>query len=171
MAQDIMNKHFVAEVSRACSVYGTGHILSGEMDTDRDNGELVSVGDYVEGEYYTVAPFTGTLNAKVIDVVYNSNLTMVRYELQEDCDAYFIHNPETMPNDSLRAYQERHCYYNAEGERSRMYPMYKHDVFSVSVDAFGGTVPTVGQNVTWAEATGYTAADPVVEDAGTTDQD
>jgi hypothetical protein len=36
--------------------------------------------------------------------------------------------------------------------------MYKHDVFTVSVDAFGGTVPTVGQTVTYADGAGYTAA-------------
>ena len=51
MAQDIMNKHWVAEISRVAAVYGTGHILSGEMDKDRDNGEIVAVGAYVEGEY------------------------------------------------------------------------------------------------------------------------
>lgn len=158
MAQDIMNKHWVAEISRVSAVYGDGHILSGKMDLDRDNGELVSVGDYIEGEYYTVAPFAGTLSAKVIEVVYRSNLTMVRFELTEDCDAYFVHNPETMPNDFLKIYQERFNYYNAKDSRARMYPMKKHDVFTVSVDAFGGTVPTVGQTVTWAEATGYTAA-------------
>ena len=158
MAQDIRNKHWVAEISRVAAVYGTGHILSGKMDVDRDNGELVTVGEYVEGEYYTVAPFAGTLNAKVIEIVYNTNQTMVRFELQEDCDAYFVHNPELMENDFLKIYQERFNYYNAKDSRARMYPMVKHDVFTVSVDAFGGKVPTVGQAVTWSEEAGYTAA-------------
>lgn len=158
MAQDIRNKHWVAEISRVAAVYGTGHILSGKMDVDRDNGELVTVGEYVEGEYYTVAPFAGTLNAKVIEIVYNTNQTMVRFELQEDCDAYFVHNPELMENDFLKIYQERFNYYNAKDSRARMYPMVKHDVFTVSVDAFGGKVPTVGQTVTWSEEAGYTAA-------------
>lgn len=158
MAQDINNRHWVAEISRVAAVYGTGHILSGMMDEDRDNGELVSVGSYVEGEYYEVAPFAGILNAKVIEIVDKSNQTMVRFELQEDCDAYFVHNPETMPNDFLKIYQECYNYYNAKGERARMYPMVKHDVFTVSVDAFGGTVPTVGQSVTWTDGVGYTAA-------------
>ena len=158
MAQDLTNKHWVAEISRVAAVYGTGHILSGVMDADRDNGELVAVGDYVEGEYYNVGAFGGALNAKVIEIVYNMNQTMVRFELQEDCDAYFVHNPETMPNDFLKIYQEAYNYYNKEGERARMYPMVKHDVFTVSVDAFGGTVPTVGQSVTWTDGVGYTAA-------------
>ena len=155
MAQDIMNKHWVAEISRVAAVYGTGHILSGEMDKDRDNGEIVAVGAYVEGEYYTVAPFAGALDAKVIEIVYNANQTMVRFELQKDCEGYFVHNPETMANDSLKIYQERHNYYNAEGTRARMYPMVKHDVFTVSVDAFGGEVPAVGAAITWSEGTGY----------------
>ena len=158
MAQDLMNKHWVAEISRVSAVYGDGHILSGKMDKARDNGELVTLGDYVEGEYYAVAPFAGTLEAKVIEIVNNSNQTMVRFELQADCEAYFIQNPELMENDSLKIYQERFNYFNAEGSRARMYPMHKHDVFTVSVDAFGGTVPTVGQSVTWSEAAGYTAA-------------
>ena len=128
------------------------------MDKDRDNGELVAVGDYKEGEYYTVSAFAGDFEAKVIEIVHNSNQTMVRYELTKDCDAYFVHNPETMPNDFLKIYQEAYNYYNAKGDRVRMYPMKKHDVFTVSVDAFGGTAPTVGQTVSWAEATGYTAA-------------
>ena len=128
------------------------------MDKDRDNGELVAVGDYKEGEYYTVGAFAGDFEAKVIEIVHNSNQTMVRYELTKDCDAYFVHNPETMPNDFLKIYQEVYNYYNAKGDRARMYPMKKHDVFTVFVDAFGGTVPTVGQTVSWAEATGYTAA-------------
>lgn len=158
MAQDLMNKHWVAEISRVAAVYGTGHILSGEMDKDRDNGELVAVGEYKEGEYYTVGAFAGTLNAKVIEIVYNNLQTMVRFELQEDCDAYFVHNPELMQNDFLKVYQETYNYYNKGGERARMYPMVKHDVFTVSVDAFGGTVPAVGATVTWSEDTGYTAA-------------
>lgn len=158
MAQDLNARHWVAEISRVSAVYGDGHILSGKMDKDRDNGELVTVGDYVEGEYYKVSDFAGDFSAKVIEIVYNSNLTMIRFELQSDCDAYFVHNPELMKNDFLKIYQERFNYYNAKDSRARMYPMKKHDVFTVSVDAFGGTVPTVGQSVTWAQATGYTAA-------------
>jgi hypothetical protein len=158
MAQDITNKHWVAEISRVSAVYGDGHILSGTMDVDRDNGELVTVGDYIEGEHYAVAPFAGTFNAKVIEIVENSNLTMVRFELQEDCDAYFVHNPELLENDFLKIYQERWCYYNKQGSRARMYPMKKHDVFTVSVNAFGGTVPAIGASVTWSESAGYTAA-------------
>lgn len=158
MAQDLMNKHWVAEISRVSAVYGHGHILSGEMDKDRDNGELVSVVEYKEGEYYTVGAFTGTLNAKVIEVVYNNNQTMVRFELQEDCDAYFVHNPETMENDFLKIYQETSNYYNAEGSRVRMYPMHKHDVFTVSVAAFGDVEPEIGAKVTWSEDAGYTVA-------------
>ena len=158
MAQDLINKHWVAEISRVSAVYGDGHILSGEMDKDRDNGEIVSVGDYQMGEYYAVSAFAGDFSAKVIAIVYNTNRTMVRFELQADCDAYFVHNPETMPNDFLKVYQELECYYNAQGDRARIYPMKKHDVFTVSVEAFGGVVPTVGQTVSWSEDTGYTAA-------------
>lgn len=162
MAQDLINKHWVAEISRVSAVYGHGHILSGEMDKDRDNGELVSVVEYKEGEYYTVGAFAGDFNAKVIEIVYNANRTMVRFELQEDCDAYFVHNPETMENDFLKIYQEAYNYYNKEGARVRMYPMHKHDVFTVSIDAFGlkegDEAPAIGATVTWSEATGYTAA-------------
>lgn len=158
MAQDLMNKHWVAEISRVSAVYGDGHILSGEMDKDRDNGEIVTVGDYKAGEYYTVSAFAGDFSAKVIEIVYNSNQTMVRFELSADCDGYFVHNPELMQNDFLKIYQETFNYYNKQGERARMYPMKKHDVFTVSVEAFGGTVPTVGQTVSWSEDAGYTAA-------------
>jgi hypothetical protein len=83
---------------------------------------------------------------------------MVRFELTKDCDGYFVHNPETMPNDFLKIYQELENYYNAAGSRARMYPMKKHDVFTVSVEAFGGVEPAVGATVAWAEGTGYTAA-------------
>ena len=158
MAQDLINKHWVAEISRVSAVYGTGHILSGEMDKARDNGEIVAVGEYKEGEYYTVGAFAGDFEAKVIEIVYNTGRTMVRFELTKDCEGYFIYNPETMPNDFLKVYQELENYYNAEGDRARMYPMHKHDVFTVSVDAFGGVVPTVGQAVSYADGTGYTAA-------------
>lgn len=158
MAQDLINRHWVAEISRVSAVYGDGHILSGEMDKNRDNGEIVAVGDYKEGEYYTVGAFSGEFEAKVIEIVYNMNQTMVRFELTKDCEGYFVHNPETMPNDFLKIYQETYNYYNAAGSRARMYPMKKRDVFTVSVDAFGGTVPAVGATVTWADGTGYTAA-------------
>lgn len=158
MAQDLINKHWVAEISRVSAVYGDGHILSGEMDKDRDNGEIVAVGDYKEGEYYTVGAFAGDFSAKVIEIVYNMNQTMVRFELQADCDGYFVHNPETMPNDFLKIYQETYNYYNAQGDRARMYPMKKHDVFTVSVDAFGGTEPAIGATVSWSDDAGYTAA-------------
>ena len=158
MAQDLMNKHWVAEISRVSAVYGDGHILSGEMDMDRDNGEIVAVGDYKAGEYYAVGAFAGDFEAKVIEIVHNMRRTMVRFELTKDCDGYFVHNPETMPNDFLKIYQELENYYNAKGSRVRMYPMKKHDVFTVSLDAFGGVEPAIGAVVTWAEGTGYTAA-------------
>lgn len=158
MAQDLINKHWVAEISRVSAVYGDGHILSGMMDKDRDNGEIVEVGDYKEGEYYTVGAFAGAFEAKVIEIVHNMNRTMVRFELTKDCDGYFVHNPETMPNDFLKVYQELENYFNEKDSRARMYPMKKHDVFTVSVDAFGGVEPTVGQTVSWSDDTGYTAA-------------
>ena len=158
MAQDLINKHYVAEISRVAAVYGDGHILSGEMDVDRDNGELVEVLDYKEGEYYTVGAFAGDFEAKVIEIVYHANRTMVRFELTKDCDAYFVHNPETMANDFLKVYQELENYYNAQGSRARMYPMHKHDVFTVSVAAFGDVEPEIGATVTWSEDAGYTAA-------------
>jgi hypothetical protein len=158
MAQDLMNKHCVAEISRVSAVYGTGHILSGEMDKDRDNGEIVAVGAYKEGEYYTVSDFAGEFEAKVIEIVNHPGRTMVRFELTKDCDGYFVHNPETMPNDFLKVYQDIANFYNAEGDRARMYPMYKHDVFTVSVDAFGGTAPEIGATVSYADGTGYTVA-------------
>lgn len=158
MAQDLINKHWVAEISRVSAVYGDGHILSGMMDKDRDNGEIVEVGDYKEGEYYAVGAFAGAFEAKVIEIVHNMNRTMVRFELTKDCDGYFVHNPETMPNDFLKVYQELENYFNEKDSRARMYPMKKHDVFSVSVDAFGGVEPTVGQTVSWSDDTGYTAA-------------
>ena len=156
MAQDLMNKHWVAEIYRVSAVYGHGHILSGEMDKDRDNGEIVAIGDYKEGEYYTVGAFSGEFVAKVIEIVEHTNQTMVRFELQKDCDGYFVHNPELMQNDFLKIYQETYNYYNEKGTRARMYPMHKHDVFTVSVDAFGGTVPAIGADVTWSDASGYT---------------
>ena len=155
MAQDLMNKHCVAELSRVSAVYGTGHILSGEMDKDRDNGEIVAVGDYKEGEYYTVSDFAGDFEAKVIEIVPVAGRTMVRIELTKDCEGYFIHNPETMPNDFLKVYQDVANFYNAEGDRVRMYPMYKHDVFTLSSDAFVGDV-AVGKTVSYAG--GYTVA-------------
>jgi hypothetical protein len=158
MAQDLINKHWVAEISRVSAVYGDGHILSGEMDKARDNGEIVAVVDYKEGEYYTVGAFAGDFSAKVIEIVYNMNRTMVRFELQADCDGYFVHNPETMENDFLKSYQDVANYYNAKGARARMYPMKKHDVFTVSVDAFGGETPAIGATVAWSDDAGYTAA-------------
>lgn len=162
MAQDLINKHWVAEISRVSAVYGDGHMLSGEMDVDRDNGEIVMVGDYIAGEYYAVSAFTGDFNAKVIEVVYHSGRTMVRFELQDDCDGYFVHNPETMENDFLKVYQDIANYYNAKGTRARMYPMKKRDVFTVSIDAFGlkegDTAPAIGATVSWNDASGYTVA-------------
>lgn len=155
MAQDLMNKHCVAELSRVSAVYGTGHILSGEMDKDRDNGEIVTVGDYKEGEYYTVSDFAGDFEAKVIEIVPVAGRTMVRFELTKDCEGYFVHNPETMPNDFLKVYQDVANFYNAKGDRVRMYPMYKRDVFTVSSDAIVGEV-AVGKTVSYAG--GYTVA-------------
>lgn len=159
MAQDLMKKHWVAEISRVAAVYGDGHILSGKMDKARDNGSLVTVGDYTANEYYAVSNFAGNLDAKVIEIVPKSNQTMIRFELQKDCDAYFVHNPELLPNDFLKIYQETYNYYNGEGEIVRMYPMKKHDVFTVSSDAFVTELESieVGNTVTWTDGTGYTA--------------
>jgi repressor LexA len=149
------------------TVKGESMINAGIFDGDQiivrqqtyaDNGEIVAVGNYKMGEYYAVGAFSGDFSAKVIEIVYNTNRTMVRFELDKDCDGYFVHNPETMPNDFLKIYQEVHNYYNAQGDRARMYPMKKHDVFSVSVDAFGGVEPAVGATVSWDDTNGYSAA-------------
>ena len=159
MAQDLNGKHWVAELSRVSAIYGSGHILSGVMDKPRDNGSLVVVKGYDKNEYYTVGDYDGTgFEAKVIEIVETSNRTMVRFEMQKDCDAYFVDNPETMPNDFLRSYTELDNYYNEKASRARMYPMFKHDVFTVSVNAFHTGKPAVGNSVTWAQATGYSAS-------------
>lgn len=159
MAQDLLNKHTIVEVSRVCSVYGDGHILSVEMDKDRDNGDLITIGEYKEGEYYACADFDGTgFSATVVEVFSNGNGTMVRFEVAADvANAYMIADPEYTPHDCIHALTGPAYYYNAKGERARCYPIKARDIWTVSVDAFGST-PTKGQTVTWTSTAGFAAA-------------
>ena len=108
--------HVVAESSRLKATTA-GHIYDLEMIADTDNGSIVAIGAHVEGQVYKAKAYaTGD-------------------------KPYFVLTPALAYNGKKSQSDEKY-FYNAEGEIARAYELYVDDIFTVSADAFTGTVET-----------------------------
>lgn len=106
--------HVVAESSRLKATIA-GHIYDLEMIEDTDNGTIVALGAHVEGQVYKAKTFA------------------------EGDKPYFILTPPLAYN-GKKSWSDEKYFFNAKGEIARAYELYVDDIFTVSEDAFTGTV-------------------------------
>ena len=112
--------HIVAESSRLKATTA-GHIYDLEMIEDTDNGTIVALGAHVEGQVYKAKTYA------------------------EGDKPYFILTPPLAYN-GKKSWSDEKYFYNAKGEIARAYELHVDDIFTVSADAFTGTV-AVGKYV------------------------
>ena len=112
--------HVVAESSRLKAT-GAGHIYDLKMIEDTDNGEIVAIGEHVEGQLYKAKKFA------------------------EGDKPYLVLTPPLAYN-GKKSWSDEKYFYNAKDEVARAYELYVDDIFTVSEDAFTGT-PEVGKFV------------------------
>lgn len=119
-----MPKHVVAE-SSLLKATQVGHILSMSCDKDRDNGSIVTRGEFVEEQVFKTADYAAGKKPYLVLSV---------------CIGY---------NSDRKLYQEESAFYNAAGEIARCYELYEDDIFTVSSDAITALsgAPVVGNYV------------------------
>ena len=94
--------------------------------TEIDNGNVVLLGDLIEGEYYMYSATTPAANSPKNDIV-------------------LVASVEIMYDERKRALSE---FYNAAGRVCRAYHLHTWDIFSVTKDALDGKEePAVGDLV------------------------
>lgn len=99
-----------------------GHIYSLKCDADYDNGSIVCVGDWVEGQVFKTKTYVAGEHPVLILSAPTGYHTESKYMTEEK---YF---------------------YNKAGEIARGYELYVGDIFTLSADGFTGT-PAVGKFV------------------------
>lgn len=97
-----------------------GHIYSLKCDADYDNGSIVAVGDWVEGQVFATKAYAAGEHPILILSAPTGYHTESKYMTEEK---YF---------------------YNEKGEIARGYELYVGDIYTLSEDGFTGT-PVVGK--------------------------
>ena len=112
--------HVVAESSRLKATTA-GHIYDLEMIENTDNGTIVALGAHVEGQVYKAKAYAA------------------------GDKPYLVLTPPLAYN-GKKSWSDEKYFYNAKGEIARAYELNVDDIFTVSDDAFTGTV-AVGKYV------------------------
>ena len=119
-----------------------GHIYNVKMAKNRDNGEIICRGDFVDGEYYN-EDTTSEVNTvvKVIGKAANGNY-YVEVQSTRFGELLVLQVPESYYEFSSDARDEKY-FYNKKGDIARCYALEANDVFELSTEGFS-TEPTVG---------------------------
>lgn len=120
------------------------HMFSLEIDSDVDNGWLVSVGDYVDLNTYKAVLTDVTFTGKIVAQMTDGNYLVV---VDDPGNAVLVYNKPLTPYDSPAALKDEKSMYNKAGDRVRAYGLHKFDKFEESVENFSGT-PAVGKKIT-----------------------
>ena len=108
------SEHIVAESSRLKATTA-GHIYDLEMIENTDNGKIVAIGAHVEGQVYKAKAYAAGEKP------------------------YLVLTPPLAYN-GKKSWSDEKYFYNAKGEIARAYELNVDDIFTVSANAFTGTV-------------------------------
>ena len=108
------SEHIVAESSRLKATT-VGHIYDLEMIEDTDNGKIVAIGTHVEGQVYKAKAYAAGEKP------------------------YLVLTPPLAYN-GKKSWSDEKYFYNAKGEIARAYELNVDDIFTVSANAFTGTI-------------------------------
>lgn len=143
MAVDISknNNHIVLFPTFVASAMGQfGHVINLVMQADTDNGTLATKGAYVKFEQYNAAAVT----ANAVEV------TVREAAAEKDCWIVEVTKLPADPvflvyNDPISPYPEKELrdealFYNATGDVTQGFELHIGDCFSLSSNAFTGTI-------------------------------
>lgn len=139
MIRYAIEKHTVANVTKALAKNGGKHIYNILLSTDTDNGFFVAKGDAIELDLYKEAAAT-TFTGKVLPFkAANGNYYV---EVIDPGDALFVCNPALIEEEYNRDFQKESNYFNAAGEIVRAYELAKGDILEISAEGFSGVLAT-----------------------------
>lgn len=125
------------------------HMPGVVFETDRDNGTLTGIGDWIGRDSFkaaNVGTFTGEIVEKAVD-----GRWVVLVRTAEN--AAFVYQKPLEPYTSPRETMNESSMYNAAGDIVRTYMLRPLDRFETSTENFNGT-PKVGAKITGATADG-----------------
>lgn len=130
---DYTKKHGVAESTLMLATSSGGHFYNGVSDVDIDNGSVVvvDVENYVEQDVFEV---------KVPKITDKVCLVLTAPKIYEEY---------------TKKMQEEAYFYNAAGERMRIYEVYDTDRFTLSAEAFSDDADPALNKYVVVDGTGY----------------
>lgn len=141
-----VEEHAVAFVTKMlASTYGK-HIYNIELTADRDNGNVVAKGDFIELDLYKDKASTDVAGV-ILDQAANGNWYV---EVTEPGDGLLVYQVPLNYHESPRDLSSIKTFYNEKGDVVRGYEMAKGDVIELSAKAFDGT-PEKGKTLTVAD--------------------
>lgn len=149
---NIENTHAVVFPSKLVAGQGGEHIVNIQLTKEHDNGNIVSVGEWVDFDRYAEAAapqaFEGIIRTKGTET---KNSWYV--EVVTPADAVLIDEVEEFTNTYDQRFTDKHNWYNPKGATVRGYILHKYDIFELSEEGFDGT-PAEGSTVTADATTG-----------------
>lgn len=135
--------HGWAYPSKSLAEKGGKYIHNITISKDRDNGEVVGRGEYIELDRYGEADAEG-FEAVVVDTAPNGNFYV---EVKEPGTALILRNVPVIAYEFNREIQQESVFYNEKGDTVRGYELAVGDIWEMSAECFEGAV-TVGDTVT-----------------------
>lgn len=141
-------KHHVCFPTKLLAGNGGAHIYNIVINSDTDNGTIVSRGDYVSFDQYKAATAPTGYSAKITEQAANGNWYV---EVVNPADAVLIYEVPEIAETYDSRFTDIANFYNAasvtETKTVRGYGLVKGDVYELSADSFTGT-PGAGKTVT-----------------------
>ena len=137
-------KHATAYPSKLLAKEGGKHIFNVQLTSDRDNGNLVGLGDWVSLDLYKEGAPT-TFAGVIRDQAANGNWYV---EVTDPGDALLVYQVPMIAEDWTNKFKDEKNFYNATGDVVRCYELAAHDIFEVSAEAFSGT-PEKGKTLSY----------------------
>lgn len=140
-----VTQHAEAYVSKLLAQNGGKHIYNIELSADRDNGNVVAKGDFIELDLYKDKASTG-VEAVVLGQAANGNWYI---EITKPGDGLLVYQVPKIYEESPRKLTSIKNFYNEKGDVVRCYELAIGDVVELSDAAFDGT-PAAGKALTVA---------------------
>lgn len=143
--------HAVIFPSRLIASERGAHIFNVTVNTDCDNGKIVSLGDHVKNDNFDEKQYSGAFAGKIVQDSQRPDFYFVFVE--EPGDAILLYKEPVIEYEFNKTIKDFHRYYNAAGDVCKGYQLMKYDMWEVSKEGFVGD-PEVGKSVSVDAATG-----------------
>lgn len=143
MAIDISknNNHIVVFPTFVASAMGQyGHVINLVMQADTDNGTLATKGAYVKFEQYKAAAVAANaVEVTVREAAAEKGCWYVEVTKLPSDLVFLVYNTPESPYPE-RELRDEALFYNATGDVTQGMELHMGDCFSLSADAFTGTI-------------------------------